>query len=170
MKALLDSLLEYNRSNLGVGMVLHLATTDLGAACTEEIELQRAAHPGATIEYSSEGDTTGQFDASRVREALGNLIANAIKHGGQGEAVKVAVTGTPKLVQVTVENQGDLLPEGIEALFEPLRRGGARAAPERTHLGLGLFITRQIARAHGGEVMGTCSNQRVRFTVELPRV
>lgn len=81
MKTLLDSLLEYSRSNLGVGMVLHLAPTDLAAACSEEVQLQRLAHPGARIEFSAQGPTEGTYDASRVREALGNLVSNAVKHG-----------------------------------------------------------------------------------------
>lgn len=171
MKSLLDTLLEYSRSSLGVGMALQLAAVDLGAACAEELELQRAAHPGARIDYAVQGPTHGNFDASWVREALGNLVSNAIKHGNPGEPVIVSVHGDAGAVRVFVENSGELPPDDIEKLFEPLRQGKSSSDPsDRTHLGLGLFIVRQVARAHGGSITGSSAQQRVRFTLELPRV
>ncbi|ABM34073.1 HAMP domain-containing sensor histidine kinase [Paracidovorax citrulli] len=169
MTTLLDSLLEYSRSNLGVGMVLHLAPTDLAAACSEEVQLQRLAHPGARIEFSAQGPTEGTYDASRVREALGNLVSNAVKHGDAGGSITVRVKGTAHGVAISVENAGELAPESIDDLFEPLRRGLHGPGTDRTHLGLGLFIARQIARAHHGDATGHCENHQVRFTLELPK-
>jgi hypothetical protein len=59
----------------------------------------------------------------------------------------------------------------MELLFETLRRGKVqRPRSDRSHLGLGLFIVRQIARAHGREVHGHSESRRVRFTVTLPKV
>lgn len=169
MQVLLDSLLEYSRSNLGVGMALHLAPADLAAACREEVELQRLAHPGAQIDFSSQGPTEGAYDASKVREALGNLVSNAVKHGDAGEAITVSVQGSADGVAISVENAGELAPEGMNELFEPLRRGRTGPGTDRTNLGLGLFIARQIARAHHGDVRGHCEEHRVRFTLELPK-
>jgi signal transduction histidine kinase len=167
MTSLLDSLLEYNRASLGVGMALERAPTDLAEACAEELELQRAANPQAQIAFHAQGSTDGVFDASRVREALSNLVSNAVKHGG-AEPVVVTVRGDAASVQVSVENAGALPTSEIERLFEPLRQRETRSA-ERTHLGLGLFIVRQIARAHGGEVEGAGVDGKVRFTLDLPK-
>jgi signal transduction histidine kinase len=169
MKTLLDSLLEYTRSSLGVGMALHLQAADLTTACSEEVELQRAAYPDARIAFHAHGPAEGAYDDSRVREALGNLVSNAVKHGDAGGNITVRVHGAASGVAISVENAGELAPESIDQLFEPLRRGRTGPGPDRTNLGLGLFIARQIARAHGGDVKGHCEEHRVRFTLELPR-
>ncbi|MET1116228.1 MAG: HAMP domain-containing sensor histidine kinase [Comamonas sp.] len=170
MKSLLDTLLEYSRSSLGMGMALQLAPVDLAVACADELELQCAAHPAARVDYVARGPTQGAFDESWVREALGNLVSNAIKHGDAGEPITVTLEGHAAGVRICVENAGVLPPDDIDKLFEPLRQGKSDSAQkDRTHLGLGLFIVRQVARAHGGDVTGSCSDRRVRFTMELPK-
>lgn len=170
LTSLLDSLLEYSRASLGTGMVLKTATLELAEVCAEEIELLRASFPHAEIEFCVSGNTSGDFDGSRVSEALTNLVANAIKHGDSSDPTVVTVEGTDDIVRISVENTGDIASHEFEMLFEPLRQREATSAQaERSHLGLGLFIARQIARAHGGEVAGTCTNHRVRFTIELPK-
>ncbi|MGK6306266.1 sensor histidine kinase [Variovorax sp. DT-64] len=172
MASLLDSLLDYNRAGLGGGMVLAPTSIDLGAACNEELELQRAAHPKASIELSVNGNTQGEFDGSRIREALGNLVTNAVKHGLPSEPVLVRLEGDDEAVRLWVENAiaQDIPASEMEQLFEPLRRGAVqRPFSDRTHLGLGLFIARQIAKAHGGELNGLSAGSRVRFTMTLPR-
>lgn len=172
MASLLDSLLEYNRAGLGGGMAIERVSIDLEAEFKEELELQRAALPGARIELTVRGDTRGEFDGSRIREALGNLVTNAVKHGLPSEPVIVRLKGEEKAVRLTVENAAArVIPaDEMEQLFEPLRRGAVqRPGSDRSHLGLGLFIVRQIARVHGGEVNGHSSSQKVRFTVTLPK-
>lgn len=171
MTSLLDSLLEYSRASLGAGMVLRATQVDLARVCANEVELLRAAHPEARISYEAIGETCGAFDESRVGEALMNLVSNAIKHGDPTEASLVKVEGHEAFVRIMVENAGDIAVHEFETLFEPLRqRDTPSASAERTHLGLGLFIARQIARAHGGEITGGCSAGRIRFTIDLPKL
>lgn len=168
--SLLDSLLKYNRASLGTGMELQRAAVDLGVVCAEELELQRAVHADASINFTVSGEADGVFDASRVREALANLVSNAVKHGQDTSPVVVRVDGDATSVRVSVDNAGDLPAQEIEGLFEPLRRReGFSSQADRTHLGLGLFIVRQIARAHGGDVAGSCASGQVRFTLVLPK-
>jgi signal transduction histidine kinase len=152
LTSLLDSLLEYSTSNLGVGMALQRIRADLGEECAEEIELLRAAHPAARIDYKVWGDADGGFfDVSKVREALTNLVSNAVKHGEAAEPTAVRVEGDEQSVRISVENAGEIPSEEIDMLFEPLyQRSTPSLRTDRTHLGLGLFIVRQIARAHGG--------------------
>jgi signal transduction histidine kinase len=172
MASLMDSLLEYNQASLNGGMVIRKAPTDLKIACNDEIALQRAALPQAKLELQVSGDTAGPFDASRVREALGNLITNAVKHGVADEVVTIRLEGDQGQVTLAVENTtGDDIPANeIEQLFEPLRRGALnRSSQERTNLGLGLFIARQIVKAHGGKVVGHSADKRVTFTISLPK-
>ena len=172
MKALLDDLLDFSRASLGLGLAIRRAPTDLAAACGEEVELLRAALPGHLIDYEVEGRPQGDFDASRIREALGNLVANAACHGLDGGAIRVRLAGDAQAVSLCIANEGVALPAAArEALFEPLRRGGVESADESAqddHLGLGLFIVREIARAHGGEVGVVSEEGRTAFTLTLP--
>ena len=169
LTSLLDSLLEYSRASMGVGMTMQRETIDLALACGEEMELLRAAAPGSQIEFSASGNTRGNFDASRVREALGNLVSNAVKHGDPSKGVSVAVHGEADEVRIVVTNGGDIPADEFPMLFEPLyRRTGPATHTEHTHLGLGLFIARQIARAHDGDLAGTCIDHQVTFTIVLP--
>ena len=143
MASLLDSLLEYNKAALGVGMALRLEHVDLAAHCREEVEMLRLAFPHRVINYRVRGDATGSFDVSRVREALANLISNAAQHSPRGVPIDVLIEGTDTTVEVSTENAAaPIPPDVLNALFEPLQR---RAPDERMprsggNLGLGLFI------------------------------
>jgi signal transduction histidine kinase len=139
--------------------------------CRDEIEELRAALPDATIEFATAGATHGSYDASRIKQVLSNLVINAAKYGDLGGPIQVHLRGHSSEVHLSVENSGLSIPkEEMQFLFEPLRRS-AHADPqaERESLGLGLFIVRQIALAHGGSVTVESAEGRTRFTVTLPK-
>jgi signal transduction histidine kinase len=171
MRQLLDDLLDYNRASLELGIPVSPAPIDLATACREEIELQRAAWPGHAIELATEGPTEGVWDASRLKQVLGNLVANAAKYGDPGTPITVRLLGDDDAVMLSVENTGpSIAAAGMEALFDPLQRGAhGNADTERTSLGLGLFIVRQIVRAHGGTVSLSSAGGKTMFKVKLPR-
>ena len=170
MASLLDTLLQYNRSALGGGMKIHRELTNLGEQCAAEVELLRAALPDARIDFSAEGDTEGLFDASAVREALGNLVNNAATYGDAGP-VSVTLTGGVAAVSLKVANTGPEIPSAeIPKLFKALQRGSmADTSGTHTNLGLGLFIVQQIVVAHGGQVRCVSSAAKTSFELEFPR-
>jgi signal transduction histidine kinase len=171
MSKLLDDLLDYSRTSLGLGVHVQRTDGDLEAALEEEIAMLRIAFPQASIAFETTGESQGQFDASRVREALHNLVTNAIKYGDAGSEVRVSLEGDTDEVRVFVRNRADTLPAGyLEAMFEPLQRGGEVASTgERESLGLGLFIVREIAKAHGGDVSATSSDNTTAFAMRFPK-
>lgn len=171
MTRLLDDLLAYSRSKLGDGMVIQQEACDLGEALGEEVELLRAALPGTAIGFQTSGDTRGRFDASRLREAVHNLVTNAAKYGDEGAEVTIRVAGTPEQVLITVRNAGaPITDEALKVMFDPLRRGAREATKdENVSLGLGLFLVREIARAHGGRVDATSEGGFTTFAIALPR-
>ncbi|MBJ2158730.1 sensor histidine kinase [Variovorax sp. IB41] len=171
MKTLLDDLLDFSRASLGLGLSLHLTPVDLASVCAEEVELLRAALPNAEISFRSAGETAGSFDGSRVREVLGNLVSNAARYGTQKAVIDVALVGDERDVRLSVTNTGEPIPEEqVQALFEPLRRGRpSDELAESANLGLGLFIVREIAKAHGGEITVTSAGGTTVFTLMLPR-
>lgn len=170
LEVLLDSLLEYNKSRLGVGMVIHRSKVNLALLCREEVELLERALPQVKIELHCSGDATGSFDGSRVREALANLVFNAAQYSPAGTLVAVWVRGDEHSVQVSTENESEPVADDVlQALFEPLRRHAHAPGGRRRNLGLGLFIVREIARAHGGDATVAMAGMRIRFRLVLPK-
>lgn len=167
VQLLLDDLMDFNRSNLGVGIPVTPEEVDLGRLCAEQLAELRAAHPGRDIELAVSGDCHGRWDRRRLQQVVGNLAANALTHGDAGSAVRIVVSRVDSDVQIEVRNRGSGLSSiDPRRLFEPLARG-ADADP-RSGLGLGLYIVREIARAHGGRVEARCADGETVFTVRLP--
>lgn len=170
MQELLDDLLDYNRSSLHLGLLIKRTQADLVAICQEEVELRRASHPDNDIELNVPGPVEGPWDASRIKQALGNLIDNAARYGSPGGKISVDLRGDETEALLSVQNEGSALPrETLLGLFEPLRRIRNGANDDRANLGLGLFIVREVARAHGGTVTVQSSGGVIGFSLHLPR-
>lgn len=171
MRELLNDLLDYSRGSLSLGIRVKPEECDLGTVCREEVELRCNSAPDCVIFFSTEGSTAGHWDRSRLKQLLGNLISNAVQYGTPGAPVNVRLVGRSQNVRLTVENQGEELSRAnIEAFFKPLRR--VVEHPENAahaSLGLGLFIVREIALAHGGTIDAHSESGKTTFTVVLPR-
>lgn len=171
MQALLDDLTDFNRTNLGLGLKVEPSETDLAKAAGDELELLRAAYPDRQIEFAASGDTRGRWDAARVQQILRNLVSNAVRYGSPDMPVRVTLRGEPSGALLEVSNSGHIDPSEVSQIFDPLRRGAAERASHgaREGLGLGLFIVREIANAHGGEVHARSEGEQTTFAVSLPR-
>jgi signal transduction histidine kinase len=171
MKNLLDDLLDYNRVALNVGIRVTLGPVDLATVCREEIEVLRAALPASMIEFATEGITQGSWDASRIKQVIGNLVNNAARYGDPEGVIRVSLRGDDVQVHLVVENSGPGIPNELtSSIFEPLHRyAAADSEGSRESLGLGLFIVRQIALAHGGNATAESAGGATRFTVTLPK-
>jgi hypothetical protein len=171
MRALLDDLVDFNRTKLGLGINVVPAEIDLAVPVADELEQLRGAHPQRRIELKVTGDCRGQWDGRRLQQALRNLVSNAIKYGTPDAPVRVALRGEDADVHLEVTNSGTPIdPSTLSEMFDPLRRGAAQGdRHERSSLGLGLFIVREIARAHGGEVDVLSDAGETTFAVRLPR-
>jgi signal transduction histidine kinase/CheY-like chemotaxis protein len=94
------------------------------------------------------------MDASRVKQVLHNLIGNALKFTAQGH-VGLAVGMSDGLLHFRVSDSGEgIPPDAIERIFDAFEQGPSHTAPARSGAGLGLTISRRLARAMGGDV--TC--------------
>ncbi len=170
MRSLLDDLLDYNRTTLHGGLQIRPESADLGAVCTKVLDEAQAAAPDRKFLLEASGDLKGVWDAKRLHQALGNLVINALTYGTASEPVRVQVEGAAEPVTISVTNQGPPIPPSkLLAIFDPLRRGSAALEPVGTNLGLGLFITREIVKAHGGEIKVISNEHETVFTVRLPR-
>ena len=148
MTVMIRDILDYTRGRLGGGIPLKRQPTDLVALSQSVIEEIRAGHPTARIEAEMADKLIGDWDPARIEQALSNLIANAVQHGGPDVRL-VAAEEAPDTVVVTVRNGGHPIPEAqLPSLFEAFKKGDNNPAG----LGLGLFITREIVHAHQGSI------------------
>ena len=145
---------------------------DLATFMKDEVEQLRTAFPKRRIELATSGDTRGWWDGPRLQQVLRNLVSNAARYGSRDTPIKVTLRGEKREVFLEVENAGTAIgAEWLEEMFEPLKRGAApEEPPDRdAGLGLGLFIVREITRAHGGEVVARSHEGVTTFVVRLPR-
>jgi signal transduction histidine kinase len=172
MKALLDDLTDFNRTNLGLGIKMVRADLDLAALFADELEQLRGAHPDRQIEWETVDDTRGFWDGLRLQQLLRNLVLNAIIHGAAESPIHVVLDGDTTDVTIEVKNNGPAIEqENLDHIFDPLRRGLGhnKSDDSGAGLGLGLYIVREIARAHGGEVDVRSDPKETVFAVRLPR-
>jgi len=174
LKALLNDLIDFNRTNLGLGIYIAPVAVDLANLFSEALEQLRASHPSHEIELQITGDAKGVWDPHRLHQLLGNLVLNAIKYGARDAPVIVAIVGLPAEVEFRVHNRGAMIEAStLSHIFEPLVRGsnGASGAPGSDgSLGLGLYIAHQISIAHGGNISARSDEIETVFTVRLPRL
>jgi two-component system sensor histidine kinase/response regulator len=170
MRNMLDDLADLARARLGGGIAVVREPADALALSRRVVAEQQASHPGRSIELSASGNTLGSWDGGRVQQILANLLGNALRHGAPGEPVSVTVDGSAgDAVLVTVHNQGHIPEELLPHLFHPFS-SGQRHRARADGLGLGLFIVRQLALAHDGDVSVESSKEfGTRFQVRLPR-
>ena len=126
------------------------------------------------IHFQSNGEQIGDWDTDRLRQAISNLLGNAVQHGAEDALVDLKLTGDPSEVVVVIHNGGPPIPPGeLPRIFEPLVRGAGAEHPRRNRpgsIGLGLYIAREVARSHGGRIDVTSSLEAgTAFTMHLPR-
>lgn len=173
MERLIRDLLDFIRTRLGQGMPVAREEADLGELAEQAVAQASAFHPERRIALEAGGDLRGQWDPVRIGQVFSNLLGNAIKHGSADTPVQLALSGAADQVVASVHNQGPAIPRDVlDRIFEPLARGpctGRRSGAD-AGLGLGLYIAREIAQAHGSAIeVASSAEAGRRFTVKLPR-
>ena len=126
----------------------------------------RALRMEEWIEVSVHNESRVMADAVRLRQILRNLVTNAERYGG--EAVRLDIAADASLVTFTVADDGEGIPQGMaDAVFEPYVSGGV-AAGRPGSLGLGLTVSRRLARMMGGELVHRRTDGWTVFELSLP--
>ena len=144
---------------------VRLEPLDVGAL----VHQVAAAHSlvGTRVEPSVAADLPRiTADPLRLRQALDNLVANALTHAGSDGVVSVSATPSGRYVLLSVSDSGFGVPlMEQERIFE----AGVRLNPDRAGSGLGLAIARAVAEAHGGKLtLTSIPDEGATFTIALP--
>ncbi|KAA1007787.1 HAMP domain-containing histidine kinase [Paraburkholderia panacisoli] len=171
MQALLDDMVDFNRTRLGLGIHIAPADVDLAQLFAEELDQLRVVHPDCQVDLDVADECTGVWDGRRLQQLLGNLVLNAIRYGARDTPVRVSVTGDEAEVRLEVKNNGPAIERSaLGRIFDPLQRGwNDQDKNAGSSLGLGLYIAREIAKAHGGEINVRSDETETVFAVRLPR-
>ena len=150
-------------------LTLRLVETDLVAEARAAARAQtRPDGPQIRVEAAEERVVV-QADTRRLRQVLANLIGNAVKYSPDGGEIVVGVRKEEEETSIVIRDQGVGIPaEALPRLFDRFYRVAA-TAEQAQGLGLGLYITHQLVRAHGGRI--TVESEVGRgstFTVRLP--
>jgi len=171
IESILDDMVDFVRSETQGGMRVQPVAMDLDALSSRVVQDLQSTHPDRVLELRFSGDAEGAWDEQRLAQALSNLINNALKYGDADQPVRVQVSvdGADRVV-VSVHNKGAVIShERLESFFQPLVRGEGTGKADSS-LGLGLYIVRAIASAHGGEVRAeSLPSGETIFSLVLPR-
>ena len=150
MIRLIDDMLDVSRIRSGQ-LSIRCGPVELMSLLTRvvnDLALQ-AAGTGSTVTLHPHPPVHGQWDEFRIEQVIVNLLTNALRYGA-GKPVELHVS-TGDALRVEVRDQGrGITPEDLTRIFEPFQRGEANG--DVKGLGLGLYISRQLAESHGGSL------------------
>jgi signal transduction histidine kinase/DNA-binding NarL/FixJ family response regulator len=146
---------------------------DVGALVSEVAEANRlsAMNKQQVIEVSAPSGHITMCDADRMREAIDNLISNAIKYSPIGGNIALLVVHDADATTIRVTDQGaGLSPEDLGRLFGRFQRLSAKPTAGESSTGLGLSIVKRIVDMHGGRITADSAGpgQGATFTIALP--
>ncbi|HTJ43041.1 MAG TPA: HAMP domain-containing sensor histidine kinase, partial [Kofleriaceae bacterium] len=167
LSGLIDSMLDVSKMT-GGHLSLELAQVDVAGLVREVVHrfTPDASAASCTLTLRLDTPAVGLLDATRLDQIVTNLIANAIEYGA-GTPVAITLTSDGREARLAVADRGPGLSAAEAArVFDKF----VRVSPETgTGLGLGLYVARELARAHGGDlVVESSPGDGARFLVTLP--
>jgi sigma-B regulation protein RsbU (phosphoserine phosphatase) len=146
---LIGDLLDFTQARVGTGLSVSIASVDLHQAVADAVEELSHVYPNRVLHHVRAGEGGCSADIHRLHQLIGNLVSNAMTYGDPAHPVTVTSTIEAGSCSIAVHNRGTPIPaEAHATIFEAMTRGTSTSAVRS--VGLGLFIVREIARAHGG--------------------
>lgn len=169
MEALIDNILDFARGHLGDGIILSRKrdSASLEKALEQVIKEIKIISPERQIDVNIDLREEVNGDENRISQLFSNLLSNADNHGDEKEAIEVEAVTVNGEFQLSVKNSGNKIPDEVQGrLFEPFYRNQVRTGKEG--LGLGLFISSEIAKAHNGTLTVNSKIEQTEFTFKMP--
>jgi sigma-B regulation protein RsbU (phosphoserine phosphatase) len=167
---LIGDLLDFTQARLAGALRIRPREIDPHSVLAHAIGDLRVKYPGRQLVHATVGAGSCVADPERLAQLLGNLVSNAVVHGDPAGVVTVTSSIDDCCLRLEVHNTGPVIDgEVLPTLFDAMPRG--RASDAARGVGFGLFIVREIARAHGGSVMARSSAaEGTTFAAVLPLV
>lgn len=151
---------------------LHPEPTFVAEVLGQVVEAHRGAAEaaGVTLALRAESDPEADVDPVRIRQLIGNLVSNAIRHTPEGGSVTVRIRSDGERLAIEVTDTGTgIAAEDLPKVFDRFWRADGSRTRSTGGTGLGLSIARQLARAHGGDItVVSRPGHGSTFTVDLP--
>ena len=163
---LLDNLLDVSRMR-GGSVALELEDVDLKDVVDSVIDQFRGEALPGQITFNANDSIIGRWDRLRLEQVVSNVLSNAIKYG-EGRPILISLDRGDRAARLAVQDQGiGIAPEQQQRLFARFERGVSRR--QYGGFGLGLWITRQLVDAMGGEItVASRTGQGATFSIVLP--
>lgn len=171
---LVEGLLEISRIESGV-LEVRTEVVQLPTLLEDVMDMFRmqASAKGIELRYVETGRVPRfvRTDEKRLAQILINVLSNAIKYTREG-GVTLTVAYRSQVAEVDISDTGiGIAPEDLELIFQPFERGSSPEAALQPGIGLGLAITRALARILGGEIVATSTlgvGSRFKLRIFLP--
>jgi PAS domain S-box-containing protein len=165
---IVGDLLDLSRQREGEGIAINAKSADMRLLCQHIIDEVRTIAIERQVSLQCDVEGHGFWDEHRILQAISNLTSNAVQHGRPGTPVRMRLTGDERDVAVEISNEGAIPDDVLPRIFEPFGSGRHHGGRNQG-LGLGLFIARAIAIAHGGGIEVDSKNNATTFRLLLPR-
>lgn len=168
LSKMIDDLLDASRAQGGERLIVKPVdcnVTDLAIALVEDISQKE----GERFVLDAPAPIQAFVDCDRIRQALHNLIENAVKYGSDESPVTIRLLSFGGRIQLSVHNYGDpLSTEEQRALFQAFHRTSSAEKSGKKGWGLGLVLVHAIAEAHGGTVaVESTAGEGTTFTMDI---
>jgi PAS domain S-box-containing protein len=170
MSRMINQIMDLTRTRLAGGLEVRRQPGDLRDTIERIVEELRTAHPARAFVLQC-SSLPGRWDRDRMEQVFSNLIGNAVHHGEQKSPITVRGEVRGQQVVVEVHNRGPAIPEEVQPmLFNAFRRGERDSRTAKTEgLGLGLYISHEVIRAHEGSIeVHSTPSEGTTFRVTLP--
>jgi signal transduction histidine kinase len=171
---LISDMLTFVRSETG-HLEYRLSAVSARSALRDVVDMLHGAADNqqlGIVDSAVDTDATVWADPDRVRQILLNLVMNAVKYATTPDArIVMSITATPEHVAIDVADNGPGIPgEQLAAIFDPFVQLPSGLSNRRGGVGLGLAISRDLARAMNGDLtVESTVGVGSRFTLRLPR-
>ena len=168
MTTIVDQLLDVTRARLGTGIPVERRALRLEPLIAGVVDELRLAHRSTAFELRG-ADVEGVWDGDRLGQVISNLASNAAMYGKPGGPVVIELAQSSAAATIAISNpiRGAPIADSVlHTLFDPFQRG--RGGEHPGGLGLGLYIVREIVRAHGGTIEVASAAAGTTFRVSLP--
>lgn len=167
VSGLIKNMLDFASGRLGGGIVLDRKITYLDKELRQVITELLTIWQGRSVIVEFDMTEPVYCDENRIAQLFSNLLSNAITHGAADKPVIVKAISGDGFFELSVINSGSKIPDAaMDWLFQPFTR--ATIKPGQQGLGLGLYISSEIAIAHGGKLQAVSTEEKTSFILQMP--